>query len=82
MCERRGLKVNAGKSKVNVLGGEEGLECEDVSEFKYFESVLDESGTEAECRRKVASGRSVAGAIMTLVNARGLQLDCGRVLHQ
>ena len=25
---RRSLKVNAGKSKVNVLGGEEGLECE------------------------------------------------------
>ena len=25
---RRGLKVNGGKSKVMVLGGEEGLECE------------------------------------------------------
>ena len=27
-CRRRGLKVNAGKSKVKLLGGEEGLECE------------------------------------------------------
>ena len=27
-CRRRGLKVNAGKSKVMVLNGEEGLECE------------------------------------------------------
>ena len=27
---RRGLKVNAGKSKVMVLNGEEGLECEFV----------------------------------------------------
>ena len=27
-CRKRGLKVNAGKSKVMVLGGEEGLECE------------------------------------------------------
>ena len=27
MC-RRGLKVNAGKSKVMVLNGKEGLECE------------------------------------------------------
>ena len=26
--ERRGLKVNADKSKVTVLSGEEGLECE------------------------------------------------------
>ena len=25
---RRGLKVNAGKSKVILLGGEEGLECD------------------------------------------------------
>ena len=28
VCRRRVLKVNAGKSKVMVLGGEEGLECE------------------------------------------------------
>ena len=51
VCRRRGLKVNAGKSKVMVLNGEEGLECEvhvdgihleHVSEFKY----LDESGTD------------------------------------
>ena len=43
VCRRRGLKVNAGKSKVIVLNGEEGLECEvhvvgisleHVSEFK------------------------------------------------
>ena len=42
---RKGLKINAGKSKVMVLNGEEGLECEvyingirleHVSEFKYF----------------------------------------------
>ena len=28
VCRRRGLKVNACKSKVMVLNGEEGLECE------------------------------------------------------
>ena len=28
VCRRRRLKVNAGKSKVMVLNGEEGLECE------------------------------------------------------
>ena len=65
MCRRRGLKVNADKSKVMILNGEEGLECEvcvdrirleHVSEFKYFGFVLDESGTDdAERRRKVAS---------------------------
>ena len=45
MCRRRGLKGIADQSKVMVLNGEEGLECEvsldrirleHVSEFKYF----------------------------------------------
>ena len=28
VCRKRELKVNAGKNKVIVLNGEEGLECE------------------------------------------------------
>ena len=28
VCRKRGLKINAGKSKVMLLGGKEGLECE------------------------------------------------------
>ena len=44
---------------------------------------MGESGTdEAECHRKVASGRRVAGAIRSLVNARGLQLEFARVLYE
>ena len=35
-----------------------------------------------KCSRKVASGRSVAGAIRSLVNTRNLQLECARVLHE
>ena len=35
-----------------------------------------------QCSRKVASGRKVAGAIRSLVNARSLQLVCARVLHE
>ena len=51
VCRRKGLRVNAGKSKVMVLNGEEGLDCEVhvdgiqleyVSEFKYLGCVLDE----------------------------------------
>ena len=77
VCKRRGLKVNAGKIKVMVLNGEEGLECdvhldgirlEHVSKFKYFVCVLEDLGTDgAECNRKVA---------------RDLQLYCTRVLHE
>ena len=65
-----------------VLNREEGLECEvhvdgirleHDSEFKYLGCILDESGTDgAECNRKVASGRRVAGEIRYLVNARDL----------
>ena len=50
--KKKSLKVNAGKSKVMVLGGEKGLECEvcvnvvrleHVSEFKYLGCVFDKS---------------------------------------
>ena len=59
------------------------IRLEHVSEFKYLWCILDESGTcGAECSRKVASGRKVAGAIRSLVNARDLQLECARVLHE
>ena len=50
---------------------------------KYLGCVLDESGTDgAECNRKVVSGRRVVGAIRSLVNARDLQPECARVLHE
>ena len=59
------------------------IHLEHVSEFKYLECILDESDTdEAECSRKVVSGRRVAGAIRSLVNARGFRLECARVLHE
>ena len=77
VCRRRRLKVHAGKSKVMVVNGEEGLEyevhedevcLEHISKFQYLGSVLDEAGTDmAECSRKVASGRRVAGTIKSLV---------------
>ena len=44
---------------------------------------FDGSGTyDIECSRKVASERKVAGAIRSLVNARSLNLECTRVLHE
>ena len=44
---------------------------------------MDESGTDGtECSRKVASGRRIASAIRSLVNARDLQLECARVLYE
>ena len=92
VCRRRSVKVNAGKSKVIVLDGEEELECEvcvdgkrleHVSEFKFFGCIFDESGIdEVECNRKVESGMRVGGAIRSLVNAKSLHLECARVLNE
>ena len=46
------------------------------SKFKYLGCALKESGTDgAECNRKVASGKRVAGVIRSLVNAMDLQLE-------
>ena len=91
VCRGKSMKVNASKSKMMVLGGEKGLECEvcvdgihieHVSKFKYLEYVLNESGTdETECSKKVASGRRVTGTIRSLVNVRSLQLEYSRVLR-
>ena len=87
---RRGLKVNAGNRKVMVVNGEEGLKCEVhvdgihleyVSEFKYLVCVLDKSGTDGE-ECSVGRRRRVAGPIRSLVNARDLQLQYARVLHE
>ena len=60
---RKGLKFITVKTKVMVLNGGEGLECEvyvdrirleHVLEFKYLSCVLSESGKgRAECSRKV-----------------------------
>ena len=44
---------------------------------------MDEAGTDGvECSRKVASGRRMAGAIRSIVNARDLQIEYARNLHK
>ena len=52
VCRRRGLQVNAGKSKVMVVNGEDGLECEVRIRLEYVSELniwdvfwMDESGT-------------------------------------
>ena len=36
----------------------------------------------ADCRRKLARGRRVAGAVKSLVNARDLQFEYTKILHE
>ena len=87
VCGKRGLKVNAGKSKMMLMNGEEGLEYEihvdGICLENISEIILDESVTDGvKCSRKVVSGKRMAGAIRSLVNARELQLECARLLHE
>lgn len=92
VCIRRGMRVNADKSKVMVFGGEDGSVCdiriggvrlEQVQSFKYLGSVLNVKGNdEADCENKVVQGRKVSGAIRALVNAKGMSVECARVLHE
>ena len=49
-----------------------GCDCSICRNLNIWNVVLDESGTdEAKFRRKLASGRRVAGAVRSLFNARG-----------
>ena len=77
VCRRRGLKVNTSKRKVMVLGGEEefgcdvcvdGIRLEHASEFNIWGVFW----TNRVQMRMVASLRRLAGAIRSLINARGL----------
>ena len=56
---------------------------EQVAKFIYLGCVLNESGTDnVKCCSKVVSGRKVACAIRSLINARSLQLEYAHVLHE
>src|SRR5678816_433561 len=82
MCIRdRVMVVSEDSSQCEVML--DGEQLEQVSEFKYLGYVLDEKGTDdVECSRKVVNGRKVAGAIKSLVNVKGLSLECARVSHE
>src|SRR5678815_2962777 len=85
VCKRRVLKINVDKSKVMVVSEDspqcevmlDGEQLEQVSEFKYLGYMFDEKGMDdAECSRKVVNGRKVVGEIKSLVNVKGLSLEC------
>ena len=81
--KRRRLKVNAGKSKMMVRNGEEGLEykvnvdgihLEHLSELKYLGCVLE---NQVQTRQCVVGGLWEEGCrcINFIINARDLQLE-------
>src|SRR5678816_1841837 len=88
VCKRMDLKVNVDKSKVVVVREDsprcevmlDGEQLEQVSEFKYLGYMLDKKGTDdGECSKKVVNGRKVARAIKSLVDVKGLIVECARI---
>ena len=79
------------KSKMRVLGGDEGSasdiivnvkELKRILEFKLLKSVICEWGKEGvECCREAKGGMKVAGKPRQLMNARCLRLEQKWVLH-
>ena len=58
------------------------MQLEHVSELNIWGVFWMNQVHMKQCRRKAASGKRDGGAIRSLVNARGLQLECARVLHE
>ena len=93
VCQRRKLKVNAGKSKVmrcsregnvgglNVhLGGER---LEEVESFKYLGSVVAaDGGVEEDVRQRVNEGCRVMGVLNGLFKCRELRMEAKRGLYE
>lgn len=53
------------------------------NQFKYLGYKLNEKGTDdADNSRKVVKYRKVTSAIESFGNAKGLSLECNRVLHE
>lgn len=51
-----------------------------MSEDDHYNAV---NGCEINCENKVMNvGEGIAGQIRTLMNAKGINLDCARVLHK
>ena len=80
VCKRKGVKGYAGKSKVMLLGGEEGLDyevcvnrirLEHVSEFKYMVLFW---MNQVQMTRSVVGRRQVGGGLQVLL---GLWLMLG-----
>ena len=63
----------------------DGIHLEPVSEYKYLGCVLDKIRYRRSIiysREVAGTGRRVAGSMRSLVNARDLQLECARILHE
>ena len=93
VCQRRGLKVNVGKSKVmkcsrDVDGGDldirlNGEQLEKVDCFKYLGSTVASDGKiEAEVKVRVNEAGKVLGGMRKILKSRSLQMNVKRKLYE
>ena len=93
VCDRRKLRVNAGKSKVmrcsrNGNGGIlnvtlNGEKLEEVDRFKYLGSVVDANGgVEVDVCNRVNEGCKMLGAMKGALKGRGVGMKVKKMLYE
>ena len=93
VCQRRGLKVNVGKSKVmkcsrDADGGDldirlNGEQLEKVDCFKYLGSTVASDGKiEPEVKVRVNEAGKVLGGMRKILKSRSLQMNVKRKLYE
>ena len=61
----------------------DGKVLENVKEFSYLGSTLNDEGTDGnDCNKRVTKGRRRAAEIRSLVNERNLSIKCSKILQE
>ena len=91
VCERRGLKLNVGKSKVMSTGGANEGELvvnmknetmEEVRDFKYLGVEISATGgIECELKHRVTEARKSAGMLERMWKNRGVSMEVKRRMY-
>ena len=96
VCDRRGLKLNVGKSKVMKTSDENGIVgtgdllvemkgdmMEEVSDFLYLGAkVSKDGGMEKELNHRITQARKSAGALGGMWNNRGVSIEVKRRMYE
>ncbi len=66
-------------ARCRIMLGSETMK--EVSEFKYFGTVLHKHGVEGEIKEQVMKGRSVVGSLAGVMKGRNVSMDMKRGLR-
>ena len=92
MCERRGLKLNVGKSKVMKTSARsneqmkicmKGVEMEEVNDFKYLGVEISANGSmEVKLNHRITEARKSAGVLDRMWKNRGVGMEVKKRMYE